>query len=153
MSSVRRERLQEQLVREISDIIQNRLKDPRRGMMSVTRVDLSGDLRHARVYVSVLGDTEQKQSGMRTLERAANFIRGRLGRSLHVRHAPELRFRLDESLEASQRIMEILDGLEIPPAAEDEEGAGPEGGAGKPDESDSSRDATRRAGPDREEEA
>jgi ribosome-binding factor A len=115
LAGIRRERLQEQMVRELSDIIQNRLKDPRKGWLSVTRVELSADLRHARVYVSVLGGEEEKRQGMDLLERAKSFIRNELAGRLHVRHVPELRFRLDESIEASQRVLEILKNLEIPP--------------------------------------
>lgn len=114
MSTIKRERREEQLVRELTDIIRNRLKDPRRSWVSLTRVDLSQDLRFARVYVSIFGDAEVKKGAMKMLAKAAPFIRGELGRRLHIRHVPEIRFRADESLEASQRVMEILDELEIP---------------------------------------
>jgi len=114
MSTIRRERREEQLVREISDVIQNKLRDPRRGWVGVTRVELSGDLRYARVYVSVLGQPDRGEDAISMLEGAAPFIRGEIGRRLHVRHVPELQFRLDESIEASQRVMDILDTLDIP---------------------------------------
>jgi ribosome-binding factor A len=118
MSTIRRERREEQLVRELSDILQNRLKDPRRDWISITRVELSADLRYARVHVSVFGDSKRQKDGVAMLDGACHFIRAELGRRLHVRHVPEIRFRLDESLEASQRVMEILDTLDIPDQSE-----------------------------------
>jgi ribosome-binding factor A len=131
MKPQRRERLQEQLLRDLSDIVQNRLRDPRRGWMSITRVDLSSDLSFARVYVSVMGTEKEQEAGMSVLEAAKTFVRGELGRRLRVRVVPELQFRLDRSLEASQRVMRLLDELEIPPEehspAEDRETDGGEG--------------------------
>jgi ribosome-binding factor A len=114
MSEVRRERLQGQIVRELSDVFQNRLRDPRRGFMSVTRVELSADLRHAKVYVSVLGGDEDRREAERVLQRALPFVRGELARRLSVRQVPEILFRIDESLQSSQRILDILDTLDIP---------------------------------------
>jgi ribosome-binding factor A len=120
MSTIRRERREEQLVRELSDIIQNRLKDPRRSWVSITRVELSSDLQYARAYVSILGDPDKRTNTLSMLERASHFVRGELGRRLHVRRVPEIRFVLDENIETSQRVMEILDSLEIPEPPDDE---------------------------------
>lgn len=127
MSTIRRERLEEQLVRELTDIFRNRLKDPRRDGVSVIRVDLTQDLRFARVHISVFGDAGAKKEAMKMLDKAAPFIRGELGRRLHIRYVPEIRFQPDESLEASQRVMKILDELEIPEEKTPEEDLGDQG--------------------------
>src|SRR3990170_227617 len=78
--SLRREKLQELFKEEASAILQRRLRDPRIGFVSVTEVELSADLRHAKIFVSVLGDEEAKRRTMEALDRAAGFVRSELGR-------------------------------------------------------------------------
>ena len=85
--------------REISEIIHRQVKDPRVGSCSVTRVDVSDDLRHSKVRISVLGDEEQCQLTMAGLENAAGFIRREIGKRLSLRHTPEIRFVLDKSVD------------------------------------------------------
>lgn len=106
--TLRREKLQELFKEETSAILQRRLRDPRIGFVSVTDVELSPDLRHAKIFVSVLGDEEAKRRTMEGLERAAGFVRSELGRRITLRHTPEILFRLDDSIERGTRITALL---------------------------------------------
>jgi len=113
MSYQRAERIAEEIKRELSDILRNHVRDPRiTNMASVIKVDVSRDLRHAKIYVSVLGDREEKQKTMQGLDRATGFIRKELGQRLGLRYVPEISFVLDESIEYSihiaQRIEELM---------------------------------------------
>ncbi len=87
------------------------LKDPRLGLVTVTRVELSGDLRHARVLVSVLGDAEAQEKTLEGLSSAAGYLRGEIGRRLRLRRAPELVFILDRGAEESLKIEALLQKL------------------------------------------
>jgi ribosome-binding factor A len=112
---VRRERVAEQMRQELSDVIQREIRDPRKGWVTVTRVEMSPDLHYAKVFVSVYGDEEAQQVTMKVLTRAASFIRGVIGRRVRLRQTPELRFFLDDSIKQSQRIMDLLRETDIPP--------------------------------------
>ncbi len=93
----------------LGDVIQNELKDPRVGFVTVVGVEVSADLQHARVHLSVMGDEEQRTETMHTLERARGFLRRRVSEELrHLRFAPELRLVLDTSLDYSLHIDEVL---------------------------------------------
>lgn len=104
----RMERLDELLRQEIARLIAEEVKDPRVGFVTVMDARVSPDLRHARVYVSVLGDEEAKGRAVEGLQRAGGFLRARLGQLLEMKYLPELRFELDRSLERASRIEEIL---------------------------------------------
>lgn len=108
MSRIRVQKVSEQLKKEIAEIIRTELKDPRVGFATITRVEVTGDLQHAKVYVSVLGSAEEKEASMAALTKATGYIRGEAARRLHMRVAPELLFRLDESGEYSARIEHVL---------------------------------------------
>lgn len=108
MSRIRVQKVSEQMKKEMADILRISLKDPRVGFATVTRVDVSGDLQHAKVYVSVLGSEEEKDESISALTKASGFVRGEIARRLHMRVAPELMFRLDDSGEYSARIEEVL---------------------------------------------
>ena len=108
MSSRRRARLGEQLRREISVKIQSVVRDPEVGPLSVTGVDVSADLWFARVFVEPYGSEDEQVRTVAALGRAAPFLRSVLGRELHIRRMPELRFERDTSIAAGQRIEEIL---------------------------------------------
>lgn len=125
MSSRRRARLGEQLRRELSVKIQYLVRDPEVGPLSVTGVDVSADLWVARVYVEPHGSEDEQARTMAALGRAAPFLRSVLGRELHIRRMPELRFERDTSIEAGQRIESIL--REVLPARDAEEGPDGEG--------------------------
>lgn len=108
MSAHRRARLGEQLRRELSAKIRYLVRDPEVGPLSVTGVDVSADLWFARVYVDAHGTEDEQARTVAALGRAAPFLRSVLGRELHIRRMPELRFERDTSIEAGQRIEAIL---------------------------------------------
>jgi ribosome-binding factor A len=101
-------RVGEQIQRELATLIQNELKDPRLGMISLSAVNVSRDLGHAKVFVSVLGSDAQVAESMEVLQHAAGYLRHKLGKSLHLRVIPELHFFLDRSLEEGARIGALI---------------------------------------------
>lgn len=108
MSARRRSRLGEQLRRELSLKIRYLVRDPEVGPLAVTGVEVSADLWFARVYVQPEGSEAEKARTLAALRRATPFLRSVLGRELHIRRMPELRFERDVSIEAGRRIEEIL---------------------------------------------
>ena len=108
MPSNRIGRINEEIQRELSEQFR-RLKDPRvsSGMVSVTRVDTTGDLRYARVYISAL-DKGQKTEVLKGLKSAAGFLRHELGQALQLRYTPQLQFIPDDSIEYGAHILEML---------------------------------------------
>lgn len=108
MANKRLARLNEQMKREISEILRRDVRDPRVGPVTVTRVEVSGDLWMARVFVRLTGSEEQRSEAMTGLEAAAPFVRRTLGSALHIRRVPELRFHEDRALDHAMRIEEIL---------------------------------------------
>ncbi|HZJ83178.1 MAG TPA: 30S ribosome-binding factor RbfA [Clostridia bacterium] len=119
MKHQRIDRISEEIKKEVSRIIREEVKDPRIATIaSILRADVSGDLRHAKMYVSVLGDEKEKQSTIEGLTRASGYIRKELGRNLPLRFVPELNFILDTSIEysvdISKKIHEINKDLETP---------------------------------------
>jgi ribosome-binding factor A len=111
VTPTRAERLAELIRAEASEIIQRGLKDPRIGFVSITDVVVSPDLRHAKIFVSVLGDDEVKRRTMEGLARATGHVRSELGSRLAIRFVPEVLFRLDESIERGARISSLLRGV------------------------------------------
>jgi len=101
-------RLNEQLRREITDIIRQQLRDPRIGAVTVTDVRITADLDFARVCITTMDEPDRTAETLAGLEAAASYIRGELGRRLRIRHTPELRFQLDVSLEHARRIEHLL---------------------------------------------
>jgi ribosome-binding factor A len=121
MASKTLQRINEDIQRELAVLLRN-IKDPRvnQGMISVTAVDTTSDLRHAKVFLSVYNLQSEKEL-KKGLKSAAGYLRHELGQSLNLRYTPELKFELDKSLERGARINTILNELDIPPdeAAED----------------------------------
>jgi ribosome-binding factor A len=101
-------RLNEQLRREISELIQREVRDPRVGHVTITGVDVARDLGSAKVYIRTPGTPEERAETLEGLSAAAPFLRTTLGRILRVRRVPELRFRPDRSFEHAQRIERVL---------------------------------------------
>ncbi len=97
---------------EIADILMRKIKDPRIGFVTVTDVDLSDDLRNAKVFVSVYGGDDQKKGSLEGLKSASSFIRSELGRRMRLRYIPELLFRFDATVERGAHIMELLREIE-----------------------------------------
>ena len=113
-------RINEVIQRELSEQFR-RLKDPRvsqTGMVSITRVDTTGDLRYARIYVSAL-DKSQEKEVLKGLKSAAGFLRRELGRSLQLRYTPELQFVADDSIQHGAHILEVLRQVEQQDEARD----------------------------------
>jgi ribosome-binding factor A len=108
MQSSRVDRVSGLLKEEIGRLIQRELKDPRIGLVSITKVVLSRDLRYAKVFFSTYGDEAAKQRSLEGLRSALGFIRGELGRRLNLRYIPELDLRIDESMEYAFHIEEII---------------------------------------------
>lgn len=131
MASKRIARLNEQLKRELAELIRTEVRDPRVGLVSVTGVQVAADLGSARVFVRSLGDEAERAACVEGLEAAAPFLRRALGQILHIRRIPELRFQEDRSMEHAQRIEAIL--AEVLPEAAHEEA---DGALGDDDEDD-----------------
>jgi len=109
MPSYRTGQVAGQVQREIMQIIQRELKDPRIGFVSITEVRMSPDLRHARVHLSVLGDEHEQEETLKGLESARGLIRHELGRRLqNLKFSPDLVFEIDPSIEYSVRISQRL---------------------------------------------
>ena len=104
----RTRRVGEQIQRELAALIRDEINDPRLGMVSLSAVQVSRDLSHAKVYVSVLGNEEQSGESVRVLNHAAGFLRHKLGKSMHIRLIPELRFYLDRSLQEGARLGALI---------------------------------------------
>ncbi|MBI3014111.1 MAG: 30S ribosome-binding factor RbfA [Candidatus Tectomicrobia bacterium] len=107
----RSERVGEMILAEISRLLLREVKDPRIGFVTLTGIDLSDDLRHAKVYISALGDEGTKQKTLQGLSSCAGFLRGRLGRELRLRYVPELDFHWDTSIAHGVRISHVIDEL------------------------------------------
>lgn len=105
----RSDRVAELVQREISSLLINGVKDPRIGLVTITGVKVSDDLRHALVYFSVHGDEAARDAAQRGLESAAGFFRSRLREATELRLIPELRFKYDVSLDVGERIDRLLD--------------------------------------------
>lgn len=99
--------------REISQMLLTEIKDDRvgAGMVSVTDVDVSGDLQHAKIFVSIYGTEEAREETMAGLKAATGFVRSELGQRLRLRRTPELMFQEDRSLERGDRILSLLNQL------------------------------------------
>ncbi len=110
--SRRIERLNSQIRRDLSELIRTEVKDPRViGVVSVTRVDISADFQHAKVYVSVYGDLREKETTLAALGSAAGFLRRQLRDRLDTRQVPILRFILDDTLTEGNKMLDLLDSL------------------------------------------
>lgn len=108
----RQEKLAELIASELSELLRTRVKDPRVGFVSITRVEVSGDYRHAKVYASVMGNKDEQIGTMKALQHATGFLRHELASRLDLRHTPEIVFKLDHSLEEGARILELIKEVE-----------------------------------------
>lgn len=109
MAKYRVGRVSELILREVNDIILNDIRDPRVEGITITDVDLTGDLQEATIYYSTLQtDTETKNETQEGLDKATGLIRKELGSRMTTYHTPEIRFKRDESVERGNRIEELL---------------------------------------------
>jgi ribosome-binding factor A len=114
-------RAAEQVQRELGFILDRKMADPRIGMVTVTRVEMSEDLRYAKVFVSFLGDDEVRPERLRLLRKARKFVRAELSHNLRMRVTPELTFVIDDSSENYIRISKVLNEIESERAEEESE--------------------------------
>jgi ribosome-binding factor A len=108
MTGSRMRRVDEAVRAVLSDAITQDLKDPRVGFVTVTAVKTSPDLRHARVYVSVLGDEHEREESLEGLRSAHGFLQQRVGGELRLKHTPTLEFAYDDTVDRGMRISELL---------------------------------------------
>lgn len=108
----RQEKLGELIANELSELLRTRVKDPRIGFASITRVEVSGDLRHAKVFVSVMGTPEEQSESLKGLKHAAGYLRHELASRLVLRYMPEIAFKLDTSIEEGSRILSLINKIE-----------------------------------------
>lgn len=108
MGQLRAEKVQEFIKQEVSKIILNDLKDPRIGFVTVTQVDVTNDLRYAKIYVSLMGSETQIKDTWQALQHSIGFIRTEIGKRIRLRFTPELSLHIDKSLDYSVHIQELL---------------------------------------------
>ncbi len=107
-NNVRVHRVAEQIKKEVSQLIQNEIKDPRIGFITVTDVEVTGDLQQATIYISILGSEAQKRDSLLGLGKAEGFIRREIGKRIRLRHTPEISFSFDSSIEYGSKIEKLL---------------------------------------------
>ncbi|WP_144474913.1 30S ribosome-binding factor RbfA [Cytobacillus oceanisediminis] len=105
-------RVGEQMKKELGDIISRKIKDPRVGFVTVTDVQVTGDLQQAKVYISVLGDEQQREDTLKGLAKAKGFIRTEIGQRIRLRKTPELIFEFDETMAYGNRINSLIHELQ-----------------------------------------
>lgn len=115
MQGKRAEKVAELLRMELSSAILTRLKDPRVGFITITRVQMSNDLQYAKIFYSVLGDQEKKRATHEALEHARGFLQRDVGNTLKLRYTPHLQFYLDDSADNSLEVEGILKKIQVNP--------------------------------------
>ncbi|EPQ9626675.1 30S ribosome-binding factor RbfA [Staphylococcus pseudintermedius] len=109
--NMRAERVGEQMKKELMDIINNKLKDPRVGFLTITDVQPTNDLSLAKVYLTVLGIDKERENTFKGLEKAKGFIKSEIGQRMRLRIVPDLQFEYDESIEYGNRIERLIQDL------------------------------------------
>ncbi|HHV47108.1 MAG TPA: 30S ribosome-binding factor RbfA [Tissierellia bacterium] len=110
MNKKRLNRISEEVKRVVSELIQREIKDPRiNPFTSVTKVEVTNDLSYANIYISIMGNDDDKQNTLEGLKSARGFIRREIGNRIDLRHAPEPVFHIDESIEHSLYISKLID--------------------------------------------
>lgn len=111
MATVKQQRLNQIIFKEVTKIIQFDVKDPNIGFVTISDVEVSNDHSYATIYVTFLGKDERNQAGLKALNRAKGFIRSELAKRLKIRRCPELTFKIDSSAMKTKRIDSLLDGI------------------------------------------
>jgi ribosome-binding factor A len=124
MTTQRPERVQEAIREEVAKIVQQELKDPRLGFITITKVELTRDLRFARIYFSVLGDPKDKQRALHGLNNSKGYIKGHLADRVKLKFMPDIAFKIDNSFEYTKHIYDLLEKLK---KERKEDGSGSEG--------------------------
>lgn len=109
MTRLRPERVQEALRQEISKVALEEIKDPRIGFLTITKVELTKDLRYAKVYFSVLGGGKEKALALKGLNSAKGYIKGVVADRIKLRLVPDISFRIDESIEHTEEIYDLFE--------------------------------------------
>ncbi len=117
----RPERVADQIRSELGDLLAREVHDPGLGFVTITRVQLTGDLQQARVFYTVLGDEKGRRQSDRTLHRALPFLRRQIGARLRLKRVPELQFIYDESIAGQDRIEQLINELHAAPAPTDDD--------------------------------
>lgn len=136
----RQDQLGEVISHELSDLLRTRMKDPRLGFASITGVQLSPDLRHAKVFVSVMGDEAEQRASMRALQSASGFLRHELAQRLTVRHVPEIEFRLDQSIARGAHVLSLINQVSAESPQDHANGVAPTDGHAAQEQSEKQRD-------------
>jgi ribosome-binding factor A len=116
----RKQRLEREMLRQISEIIAYKMKDPRLGLVTVTRVELAPDFSVAKVFVSPMGPSEKKDTVVGLLNKAKPFVHSILRKGLTIRQVPDVRFIVDKGLENVQRVEQIFKSLRKEKGGEEE---------------------------------
>ncbi|EKU50489.1 30S ribosome-binding factor RbfA [Staphylococcus massiliensis] len=111
MSNMRSERVGQQMMQELMDIINNEVKDPRIGFLTITDVRVTSDLSQAKVFLTVLGSEKEREDTFKGLEKAKGFLKSEIGNRLSLRIVPELEFEYDESIEYGNKIEKMIQDL------------------------------------------
>jgi ribosome-binding factor A len=111
MSAKRLERLESQMVRELADILLRKVSDPRLRWVTITRVQVTADLQHAKIFFSTLQAGEQREQALAALEYASGYIRHELGQRLELRVTPQIRFLIDDEMEKAEKVWKIMEEL------------------------------------------
>lgn len=130
MAKKRVARLNEQMKRELITLLRGEVRDPRVVDVTITDVEVSPDLYHAKVFVSVPGEADERATSLEGLRAAAGFLRGEIGRRMHIRRAPELHFHVDDTLQHAMHIERLLQEARAGAAPAPDEGAAAEGDVG-----------------------
>lgn len=109
--NMRAERVGEQMKKELMDIVNNKVKDPRIGFLTITDVELTNDLSSAKVYLTVLGSERDVENTFKALEKAKGFIKSEIGSRMRLRIVPDLNFVYDESIEYGNKIEQMIQDL------------------------------------------
>ncbi|NLO97861.1 MAG: 30S ribosome-binding factor RbfA [Peptococcaceae bacterium] len=115
-------RLAESIKEEVSRILREDIKDPRLGFVTVTDVEVSDDLRYAKIFVSIMGNQDEIESSMDVLDRATGYVRSEIGKIIRLRHVPEIKFKFDRSIEHGAHISQLLREVGAKGDPEDAEG-------------------------------
>ena len=118
--SLRLERVRELLKREIGEVIRRELPVNEAGLINVNDLQVAPNLKNATVFIGILGGEAQKKKGMEMLEQKRKRIQGMVARGVVLKYTPRLRFLLDESVERGNRVLKILEELNLPPPTENE---------------------------------
>ncbi|MBF1761448.1 MAG: 30S ribosome-binding factor RbfA [Veillonella sp.] len=121
MSDVRVRKLQEFIKQEVSQMLMRGMKDPRIGFTTVTDVEVTGDLRQAKIYVSLFGSDKEKADTLQALKHARGHVRSELGKILNLRHVPEIDFDKDTSLDYSMHIESLINEIHQGPTFTEKE--------------------------------